>query len=144
MAGKVVTPSCGLQAPHICPLLPIPAPATPLPAFWDRNSGSWWWTGKPGVRQSMGSQELDTTERLNWTDCLTYFYGPNPRFSKYLWKGGMPACIITSTNLKSKTKVFSSRFSLNGSNLLSGCKSETSNFSYKLNLDTETDCRNHI
>ena len=26
---------------------------------------SWWWTGKPGVLQSM---ELDTTERLNWTD----------------------------------------------------------------------------
>ena len=31
------------------------------------NSGSWWWTGRPGVLQSMGSQELDTTEQLNWT-----------------------------------------------------------------------------
>ena len=31
------------------------------------NSGSWWWTGKLGVLQSMGSQESDTTERLNWT-----------------------------------------------------------------------------
>ena len=29
--------------------------------------GSWWWTGKPGVLQSMGSQR-DTTERLNWTE----------------------------------------------------------------------------
>ena len=28
------------------------------------NSGSWWWTGRPGVLQS----ESDTTERLNWTD----------------------------------------------------------------------------
>ena len=27
-------------------------------------SHSWWWTGKPGVLQSM---ESDTTERLNWT-----------------------------------------------------------------------------
>ena len=27
------------------------------------NSGSWWWTGRPGVRK-----ELDMTERLNWTD----------------------------------------------------------------------------
>ena len=27
---------------------------------------SWWWTGRPGVLQSMGSQELDTTKRLNW------------------------------------------------------------------------------
>ena len=31
-------------------------------------SGSWWWTGKPGVLQSIGSQEPDTTEQLNWTD----------------------------------------------------------------------------
>ena len=26
------------------------------------SSGSWWWTGKPGVLQSMGSQSQDTTE----------------------------------------------------------------------------------
>ena len=26
---------------------------------------SWWWTGRLDVLQSMGSQELDTTERLN-------------------------------------------------------------------------------
>ena len=34
------------------------------------NSGSWWWTGRPGVLQSMGSEkkELDTTERQNWTE----------------------------------------------------------------------------
>ena len=31
-------------------------------------SRSLWWTGKPSVRQSMRSQELDTTEWLNWTD----------------------------------------------------------------------------
>ena len=30
------------------------------------SSVSWWWTGKPGVLQSMGSQKLDTTQRLNW------------------------------------------------------------------------------
>ena len=29
--------------------------------------GSWWWTGRPGVLQFMGSQREDTTERLNWT-----------------------------------------------------------------------------
>ena len=28
------------------------------------NRGSWWWTGRPHVLQSMGSQ--DTTEQLNW------------------------------------------------------------------------------
>ena len=30
-------------------------------------SGSWWWTGRPGVLQFMGRKELDMTERLNWT-----------------------------------------------------------------------------
>ena len=30
------------------------------------NSGSWWWTGRPGVLQSMGHRELDTAKRLNW------------------------------------------------------------------------------
>ena len=29
--------------------------------------GSWWWTVKPGVLQSMG---LDTTEWLNWTELI--------------------------------------------------------------------------
>ena len=32
------------------------------------NSGSWWWTGRPGVLRFMGCKELDTTERLNWTE----------------------------------------------------------------------------
>ena len=32
------------------------------------SSGSWGWTGKPGVLQSMGSQRVGTTERLNWTE----------------------------------------------------------------------------
>ena len=32
------------------------------------DSWSWRWTGRPGMLQLMGSQELDTTERLNWTE----------------------------------------------------------------------------
>ena len=32
------------------------------------SSGSWWWTGKPGVLQSMGKKELDMTKLLNWTE----------------------------------------------------------------------------
>ena len=32
------------------------------------DSQSWWWTGRPGVLQSMGSQRVHTTERLNWTE----------------------------------------------------------------------------
>ena len=37
--------------------------------FWV-NSGSWWWTGRPGVLQSMGSQRVghDWVTELNWTD----------------------------------------------------------------------------
>ena len=33
-------------------------------------SGSWWWTGKPGVLQSMGSQRVrdDWATELNWTE----------------------------------------------------------------------------
>ena len=34
------------------------------------SSGSWWWTGKPGVVQSMGSQRVrhDWATDLNWTE----------------------------------------------------------------------------
>ena len=32
------------------------------------NSGRWWWTGRPCVLQSMGSQRIGHTERLNWTE----------------------------------------------------------------------------
>ena len=31
------------------------------------NSGSWWWTGRPGMLQSMGWQK-DMTEWLNWVE----------------------------------------------------------------------------
>ena len=34
------------------------------------SSRSWWWTGKPGVLQSVGSRELDTTEQLNYNNML--------------------------------------------------------------------------
>ena len=34
------------------------------------SSGSWWWTGNPGVLQAMGSQRVghDWATELNWTD----------------------------------------------------------------------------
>ena len=34
------------------------------------NSGSWWWTGRPGVLQFMGSQRVghDWATELNWRD----------------------------------------------------------------------------
>ena len=33
------------------------------------NSWSWWGTGRPGVLQSMGRKELDTTEQLTELNC---------------------------------------------------------------------------
>ena len=36
------------------------------------NSRCWWWTGRPGVPQSMGSQRIghNWAPELNWTDWL--------------------------------------------------------------------------
>ena len=46
------------------------------------NSGSWWWTGRPGVLWFMGSQRvLDMTEQLNW---LTDFNRRKTLFHKHL------------------------------------------------------------
>ena len=44
-----------------------------LPTQWKWvwvNSGSWWWTGRPGVLQSLGSQRVrhDWVTKLNWTE----------------------------------------------------------------------------
>ena len=38
------------------------------------SSGSWWWTGKPGVLQSMGSQRVryDWATELNWWDQMSW------------------------------------------------------------------------
>ena len=36
------------------------------------SSRSWWWTGKPGLLRSMGLQESDPTEWLNWTDWVQF------------------------------------------------------------------------
>ena len=44
--------------------------ASPTQCTWDWvNSGSWWWTGRPGVLQSIGSQRVrhDWATELNWT-----------------------------------------------------------------------------
>ena len=39
------------------------------------NSGSWWWTGRPGVLQFMGSWRVghDWVTELNWTEKSTIF-----------------------------------------------------------------------
>ena len=56
------------------------------------NSGSWWWTGRPGMLQFMGSQRVghDWATELNWTDSRLIFW-PNiwsiwRMFPMHLWK----------------------------------------------------------
>ena len=48
------------------------------------SSGSWWWTGKPGVLQ------LDTTEQLNWLEVKK-----EPRSSVGIWE----VCLYLPANL---------------------------------------------
>ena len=48
---------------------------------------SWWWTEKPGMLQSMGSQS-DMTERLNWTELTlneTSRFSYVPQITWVLW-----------------------------------------------------------
>ena len=48
--------------------------ASPTQWTWDWvNSGSWWWTGRPGMLQSMGSQRVghNWVTELNWTEGRT-------------------------------------------------------------------------
>ena len=42
------------------------------------NSGSWWWTGRPGVLQFMGSQRVghNWATELNWTECEMEYFLP--------------------------------------------------------------------
>ena len=55
----------------------INSPLTQRTWVWG-NSGSWWWTGRPGMLQSMGSQRVgyDWVTELNWTpiELFTFHY----------------------------------------------------------------------
>ena len=51
--------------------------ASPTQWTWVRvNSGSWWWTGRPGVLRFMGSQRVrhDWATELNWTKSVLCIY----------------------------------------------------------------------
>ena len=52
------------------------------------NSGSWWWTGRPGVLRFMGSQRVEHVERLNWTE-LNVSY-PSWDLDKYWYGSSVP------------------------------------------------------
>ena len=59
------------------------------------NSGCWWWTGRPGVLQSMGSQRVghNWVTELNWTEHSSkYFVTKNK-----VWKINLSNDIFTVT-----------------------------------------------
>ena len=55
------------------------------------SSGSWWWTGKPGMLQSMGLQRIshNWATELDWTDCMytALLSGQEfiPSYCEYWW-----------------------------------------------------------
>ena len=51
------------------------------------NSGSWWWTGRPGVLQSTGSQRVghDWVTELNWNLLLTLDFWESARIHSALF-----------------------------------------------------------
>ena len=64
--------------------------ASPTQWTWDWvNSGSWWWTGRPGVLQSMGSQRVryDWATELNKNEGIWVSYNEvdEPRASYSEW-----------------------------------------------------------
>ena len=71
------------------------------------NSGSWWWTGRPGVLQS-GCKELDMTERLNRTEKWLNPYGRKQRTKEPFGESERGDWKIWLKNQHSKTKTMSS------------------------------------
>ena len=60
------------------------------PTQWTRiwvNSGSWWWTGKPGMLQSMESQRVrhNWVTELYWTEQLSQAFLISLRFLSLHW-----------------------------------------------------------
>ena len=66
--------------------------ASPTRWMWvSVNSGSWWWTGRPGVLQFMGSQSVghDWATELNWTVKIgeeSHFMKVRSHFMNPLWR----------------------------------------------------------
>ena len=59
--------------------------ASPTQWMWIwMNSGSWWWTGRPGVLRFMGSQRVrhDWATELNWTPWKKGYNQPRQHIKK--------------------------------------------------------------
>ena len=89
------------------------------------NSGSWWWTGRPGVLRFMGSQRvrLNWATELNWTDRA----GSQPRGGK-----GKSKRVIPWLSACSGTSYFSCSFLANAP-----CITCPQTFCLKLHLNSQ-------
>ena len=93
------------------------------------NSGSWWWTGRPGVLRFMGSQRIghDWATKLNWNkiwSCWTYSQAlcvasscvillqPSLFVQLYLWDPSILTCmaLIIFSDYKASHCVSTSQF----------------------------------
>ena len=60
------------------------------------DSGSWWWTGRPGVLRFMGSQRVgrDRATELNWTEIMNHLWSQGRSWEihgdKWKWKHNDP------------------------------------------------------
>ena len=67
------------------------------------NSGSWWWTGRPGVLQSMGSQRVghDWVTGLNWinnnADIFSCDYFKGHELNLLLEIGFVNVCLVLNS-----------------------------------------------
>ena len=80
--------------------------------FEQAPSGSWWWTGKPGVLQSMGSQTVrhKWETKLNWilwnTKMKMKSIQLGKKFSYFLFKLQCDLWNVTMWVVKKKNQVF--------------------------------------
>ena len=77
------------------------------------NSGSWWWTGRPGVLKSMGSHRVrhDWVTEPNWTEPSRIYWcyiiiGTGFKEKHILEQGESFCCVIISSGLKEKKKFY--------------------------------------
>ena len=83
------------------------------------NSGSWWWTGRPGMLQFMGSQRVghDWATELNWKILGVYFLAPLP--SPHPWVSVSSVEIASShMELANDLPLYSHILNLKGKELL--------------------------
>ena len=87
------------------------------------NSGRWWWTGKPGMLQSMGSQRVGH-DWTDWTDWLTDI-SINSLYSLaiIIWTVGADVTFVFLSYVQILHTVFSPPFKYARLKAFSNCRS---------------------